>query len=56
MLRRAMVPAPLWPDTERRGVCGNSDDGLGDVLAEVSLGGLLPLSEDHNGDFFQRLG
>jgi hypothetical protein len=31
-------------------VCGNSDDGLLDLLAELGLGNLLHLEENHGGD------
>ena len=30
---------------------GDGDDGLGDLLAEVGLGGLFELGEDHGRDF-----
>ena len=33
-------------------VGGDGDDGVGDLLAKVSLGGLLHLGQDHSGDFF----
>ncbi len=50
-LRPAMVPASLvacrWASFE---VGGNGDDGVGDLVAEVSLCGLLHLLKDHGGD------
>ena len=33
-------------------VGGDGDDGVGDLLAEVSLSGLVNLDQDHSGDFF----
>ena len=34
-------------------VSGDGDDGVGDLVSEVSLGSLLHLSEDHGRDFFR---
>ena len=31
----------------------DGDDGVGDLVAEIGLSGLLHLSEDHGGDFFR---
>ena len=33
-------------------VGGDGDDGVGDLLAEVSLSGLFHLGQNHSGDFF----
>ena len=34
----------------------HGDDRLVDLLAEIGLGGLLQIAEDHRGDFFGRVG